>query len=339
MRGARGRLARDALALGIACALVAPHRLARADGSGTDSAAAQALFDQGKKLMAEGNYPDACPKLEESQRLDPGVGTLLNLADCYEQEGRTATAWSKFLEAASAAKAAGQADRESGARERAARLASRISKIVINVPGADRTPGIEIKRNGALVGSAQWGLAVPADQGVHTISASAPGRRPWETKVLLKGGGVTATVAVPDLPSGSANAPLVAAAPVVAPPADKPATDQPSTRGLGTQRALALVAGGVGVVGLGFGTVFGLQSKSRRDDADVYCTGGDCFDQKGVDLRSQALSAGNLATVGFVVGVAGLAGGAILWFTAKPSTAHAAGVGVGPGTVTLRGVW
>ena len=94
--------------------------LARADSSLADKAAAQSLFDEGRKLMTEGKFAQACPKLAESQKLDPGVGTQFNLADCYERLGQTASAWAGFLEAASTAKSMGQGEREKVARERAA---------------------------------------------------------------------------------------------------------------------------------------------------------------------------------------------------------------------------
>ena len=70
-----------------------------------DPAAAQALFDEATKLTKQGRYPEACEKLAESNRLDPGIGTQFHLADCYEQSGRFASAWAGFLDVASQARA------------------------------------------------------------------------------------------------------------------------------------------------------------------------------------------------------------------------------------------
>src|SRR5258708_17552643 len=91
-----------------------------------DRATAQALFDQAKQLATSGKYADACPKFEESERLDPGIGTQFQLASCYEHVGRIASAWTLFLDVASAARGMKQPEREKVARERAAALEGRI---------------------------------------------------------------------------------------------------------------------------------------------------------------------------------------------------------------------
>jgi hypothetical protein len=321
--------------------VVAPQARAQA----RDPAAAQALFDQGKKLMAAGKTGEACPKFVESERLDPGVGTLLNLAACYEASGRNASAWSTFLEGESAARAEGNADAARVARSRADALATQLSKVTINVSHPN-IPGLEVRRDDSVVGSAQWQVPIPSDPGIHHFRASAPGHKPWQSDVDLKGAGVTIEVDVPDLEvlPVSPAAPVAMAAPAVpgptpsAPPDASDNTPRASS-GLGTQRILAIGAAGAGVAGIVVGTVFGLKSKSKHDDAAGHCNGSSC-DTVGVALRSDAISAGNVSTVAWIVGAAGLAGGAVLWFTAKPAKPQpSTELGLGVGTVLVRGAF
>ena len=145
----------------LASMAVAP--VARAQ-TGADKAAAEALFDEGKRLREAKRYSEACPKFADSQRLDPAVGTLLNLALCYKEAGQTASAWSTYREAAAQAAAAHQADREQLARDEAAALETKLTKLVIEVsPEVARVPGVEVKRDGAVVPSGLWGVAAPVD--------------------------------------------------------------------------------------------------------------------------------------------------------------------------------
>jgi hypothetical protein len=306
-----------------------------------DSAVAQSLFDDAKALMNAGRVAEACPKLEESQRLEPRSGTLINLASCYEQAGRLASAWSKYLEAASAAKNAGNSEREAVARERAAALAPRIPKLVVEVSvELQGVPGLEIWRDRVFVGKPQWGAALPADAGEHEITASAPGREPFRAKVDIVGEGQTTTVKVVGLAElNSSPAPVVARAPerVEAPRPTKPAP-APS-RGFGTMRVAALVAGGVGLVGVGVGSAFGIASKGHRDEAQKYCEGPACTDARGVTEGNAAQRDGNVATALMVVGGIGLAAGATLWLMApaRDSGAPTAQLGLSPGSLQLRG--
>lgn len=172
-------------------------RDARADAA--DAATAQALFDQGVKLMGEKKFSEACPKFAESQRLDPGLGTQMNLAYCYEMMGRTASAWSLYLEVAGQAKSSGQPEREKKARDAAKALEPKLSKLTIEVESPPE--GLEVKRDGQLVGQATWGTPIPVDPGEIKITAMAPNRKLWETAVTVEKPGNT-TVSVPELEKG-----------------------------------------------------------------------------------------------------------------------------------------
>jgi tetratricopeptide (TPR) repeat protein len=300
-----------------ACALplvgALEHGARAADASLADKAAAQSLFDEGRKLMTEGNFAQACPKLAESQKLDPGVGTLFHLADCYERLGQTASAWAGFLEAASTAKSLGQGDREKVAKDRAAGLASRLSKLTISSPLSEALPGLEIKRDGAVVGRALWGTAIPVDPGPHTVDATAPGKKPWHASTTVGADQMSAVVTIPaleDAPPG-----------VTAPPASGAGEASPiraSSSGA-SRRTLGYVVGGAGVVGLGVGGLFALRAKSKYNSSLDHCSAPTLCNSEGLELRNDARSAGDLATLAVGIGSAALVAGVVLVLTA-PST-------------------
>lgn len=335
----------------IACGLLLNASLATLAASASaqssaGSAAAQGLFDEAKALMAAGNAAAACPKFEESQRLDPGGGTLLNLALCYEKLGRLASAWSRNLDAAAAAKASGNSARENAARKRAAALAPRVSRLQINVASEANVPGLELTRDGEPVGAAQWGVAIPADAGEHTIVAKAPGFKEWRGTATVQGEGTRSSLDVPRLqaepappPAAPPPEPISATPTAAATPPEAPQNAAP----LSSQRIAALVVGGVGVVGLGVGIAFGIKSKSEHDDSSKTCSGADCTDQAGIDAGLDAHRSGNVATVASIIGVAGLACGTVLWFTAPKPHAEASTpalrVGIGPGSVRAWGTF
>ena len=151
-----------------------------------NQATAEALFSEGRSLAAKGRFAEACPKFEASQQLDPGLGTLLNLADCYEKVGKTASAWAEYRDALPLARAAGSKVRLDLATSRAAALESRLSKLTIRVSSAtSAVPGLEIRRDGAVMLQAELDSALPVDPGSHTLEASAPGKQRWSTTVQI----------------------------------------------------------------------------------------------------------------------------------------------------------
>lgn len=289
-----------------------------------DPAAAQALFYEGRALMKAGRWAEACPKLEESLRLDQGIGTTFNLADCNEHLGKLATAWSGFLDAAAAAKAAGQAQREKVARDRARELEPKLPKLVVEVKG--QAPGLVVERDGLVIGQAAFGTAIPVDPGTHRIAARAPGRTPLELTVEAREAR-TSRVTVPELtaepvaasPAEAAPSPSTSAAPAstttttsaTSPYAAAGTFPEPVEEHTSPQRVLGWVGVGVGAAGLLTAGYLGLRSLGRRNDARDHCN-GDLCDARGVELRAEAIRAGNASTIATIAGGALLAGGIVL---------------------------
>lgn len=317
------------LSLGLVCAMGTCAFEARAQGP--DKAAAEALFGEGRRLLAEGKTAEACPKFEASQKLDPGVGTALNLAECYEQIGKTASAWAQFREAVSLARAIGSVDREQLARERAAALEQRLVRLTIDVAGP-RPDGLQVRRNGTQLEPAELGISIPVDPGTYVVTATAPGRAEFSRRVQVTREGSTATVTIPELAPALQSSETAPAPPAAfSPPAA-------TSDGVSAQKTLAAVAAGLGVAGIAVGSAFGLSAASSWDDAKAKCTDypRGC-DSRGETLEDEARRSALWSTIGFGAGAVLLGTGAVLWFTAGPSSSESASFGVGPAGATLKG--
>jgi hypothetical protein len=142
---------------------------------------AQSLFDRARALMDEGRFLEACPLLAESQRLDPGGGTRLNLAVCLQRAGKLASAHATFNEALSQAIKEGRDERKRIAEEGIAALSGRLSTITVDVPAEARVPGIVVWLDGAKLSQVAWGVPTAVDGGDHHIEATAPEHAPWST--------------------------------------------------------------------------------------------------------------------------------------------------------------
>lgn len=236
-----------ALVLLLCVALGATH--ARAETSTADRVAAEALYEEGRKLFNDARYAEACGKFEESQRIDPGVGTLLYLGSCREKGGKLASAWISFREAATAARAANQPDREKTALRLAEAVEPRLARLQIVVPPEHDLPGLQIRRDGNVVGRGLWGSAIPVDLGVHALEFSAPSRRTATLSLTIDKEGQTVTFRLPALDAEAAPAASVAPAtssPPVAPVSTLPDPPLAASPSPSSGRTLALVVGGVG---------------------------------------------------------------------------------------------
>jgi hypothetical protein len=308
--------------------------LARAESAtAADKAVAESLFQDGRRLMASGDLEQACAKLAESHRLVPRLGTLLNVATCHERQGKTASAWAEFTEAAALAKRDRRRDRENYARDHAAALEKKLSRVVFELTAP--AEGIVLRLDGKPIGSAAWGAPFPVDPGPRAIEVSAPGRQSWARSIEVAPGPVTVRVEVPELEPKTA---ALAADPETGPAeshAAQPApVADPGSSG-SAQRTLGWVVLGAGAVGLGVGGYFGLETFSKQNQSEDHCTGTAC-DQTGVDLREQAKMTATISTIAFAAGAVGLGAGIILLVTADGGGERAARrVWIAPGVGSL----
>jgi len=311
-----------ALGLALAAALFVGKAAEAKPTAGEDRAArraaAEVLFDEGRTLVATGRYDEACPKFAESERLDPAVGTRLNLADCLEKLGRTASAWVEFRAAAGAAREKRQWERETLARARAAALEPKLARLVVTVQGGDRAPDLEVRKDGAPLGRALWGTAVPVDPGKHVLEAKAKGKRPFRLEVEVPPGAATrVATTIPELED-----------------ADRTPPKSPGR----AQKIAAVAVGGAGIVSLVAGSILGAQAMARNEASNAHCIDGNLCDATGVSLRSEAMARGNAATGAFVAGALAATGGLVLYLTAPTETNARLGAGkVGSGAGLVLG--
>jgi hypothetical protein len=311
--------------------LLAPS--AWAEGA-NDTPSADALFAEGRRLMASGSYAAACEKLSASQRIDPAIGTALGLADCFEKMGRTASALAELRDAAAAAQAAGQNDRAESMRRRAAALEGRVSRLTIRSSAV----GVKIVRDGKPIDRAALGVALPIDAGQCTIEASLPGKKTWSQTIEIKGDRENVTVEVPMLADDPGTT-AAAAAPGAPEEPRRPPMD--AGRAGRSQRGLAVGVAAVGVVGLAVGTYAGLRAGSLWSDAKASCRSyPDGCGADGASLSQDAVASANLSTVAFAVGVAGVIGSVALWLTAPQAPKKSnVSVGISPGAIVVGGAF
>jgi tetratricopeptide (TPR) repeat protein len=277
-----------------------------------DQERAVKLFVEGRELLVKKQYDDACKAFTESQMLDPAVGTQLNLALCYEEWGRTATAYRAYVDAEKLA-IERKDDRAAAARQRIASVAVRVPHLHVVIPAAvpaDATFTVDNAptERGQLVDD------LLLDPGDHTIVVSITGREPAGTDVVLaEGERKEITLKVP--------APTVTTQVVTV-------TRRNKAKAFG---GMALVVGGV--AGISFGGLLALNAQSDYESVGDRCSDGVCTDQEATDITNDARSKANKMTFVVAGGAVLLGVGLVLMLTSKETveeTVEVQGVSITP---------
>jgi tetratricopeptide (TPR) repeat protein len=294
-----------------------------------DPAAAEALFAAGKSLMDQGDYQKACPKLEESYRLDPATGAVYALALCHEGQGKLATAWSEFLDAAARSSSEGNRAREEAARRHADALEPKLSFLIVRVePSTARLPDLSITRNGVALRPAAWGTPVPIDPGSHRLRAVAPGHEVWEAIVNIDKPRQREAIDVPVLARDDAHVP----------PVSSGTAKSSAWMELTPVQFTGVVMGGAGVASLGFAVYASVRALDKKAESNEPggCDADGCSPE-GEQARWAAREAANFATIGAIAGGVLLGAGVALFVLGKEAESEPS-AGTVQTSLTLGGV-
>jgi hypothetical protein len=313
-------------------ALAGAAMCAAAPALAQDTAKARQLFDEGMELMRKKDFQRACVRFEESLAEKPLMTTSFRLAECYEVTERPASAYRYFREVGEQAELEGLPDRAKFANERAAALKPKLSRLTVVVtPAASGIDGLRVTVDGKSLSADAFGQARLVDPGGHVVEATAPGFKKWSKATYVAGSAQELVVEVPGLlEPGSPDEPDDP----IAPPPDE---GDGSSSSLGPYHIAAIVLGGVGVGAMGAGVGLGFAADAKHQEAADRCLPEGCA-QPELDEQESAVTLGNVGTAVFFVGVAAVAGGAVLWFVAPddsddaddPDDGSSARLGVAP---------
>jgi hypothetical protein len=318
MKSARSLFQTGLLACSVACSIALTT--AATDAFANDPVAADALYQAGKQLVTEKKYVEACAKFDASYKLDPTLGTLLNLADCYEKAGRIATSWATWGAAIDQARR-DKDERIDFAKERREALAPRLPKVVLRVYGM--LPGIDVYWDDTKLAPGAFGTDMPTDQLEHRLVVRRDdGVTLYDQKILVHDDGKKTEVPL-DIVALNREHPRI-----------EKKNDSSNPSPSSPQRSAGAVIGTVGALALLTAGGLELGALLKRNEANDTggCVNGFCT-PAGVNSIESARS---LAEAGQWIGLGGLvifSVGATLFFAApttpKPTSA-------GPSAANLR---
>jgi hypothetical protein len=283
------------------------------------SAEAEALFNDGSKLMAAGKLAAACDAFEASNRVEPRAGTLIRLGECREQNQQLASAWSAYKDALTRVK---DPRKREVASAKAAALEPRLSYLTVSVSDESRIDGLTLTRDGKSFDAMLWNRALPVDGGDYVIAGRAPGHEAWQTTAHVPVELAKVSVEVPKFKeivklTAAPTPPPASAAPSVGSAADR----GPEERGVTIRRKLAIGVAGVGLATGITGLIVGASGKADQDHAFELCPvpamSCDHADQANALIKSSHRRSLE-ANVAFGVAAAAAIGAAVLWITGAP---------------------
>lgn len=291
-------------------------------GAQAKDAVGEKLFVDAQEALKAGRVSEACTKFAESNRVDPQLGTLLNLAACHEKDHKPTSAWSEYTQLVDLATKAGDAGRADYARKRAAALAPTLPQMTLHPP---KTATItEIAIDGQSIGRSALMTSVPVDPGAHVLALHA-GDRTWTQRVTIADTGTT-TIDVSE-PPPEAIKPTPRDS--IVQPQPPPAVETHAS----PLRPVGIVVTGVGLAGVVVGSIFGAFAMGEQSTITANCDGNYVCNGDGLAAANRAKAEATVSTIGFIAGGVLVALGVTLFFVGGPAKAktiaHVTANGIG----------
>jgi len=330
------------------CGVVASP--ARAQSESEAIAAARALGVEGLRLADAGNCVEAEDKLAKAEKLHHAVTTQVRLGECQISRGKLVDGTENLQKVVRETLPANAPAALVTAQERARKLLDdtkpKIGRSKITVKGLAEGATPKVVVDGAVLNNVMLDTDHPTDPGEHKVDVTAEGYLASTASFTLKeGASETVTITMQKDPSyHPPPPPVVATQPqqqTAQPtqPAQPPAAAEPPKRNW----VPVIAAGGIGVVGLGVWTGFGLAAMGQKSDLDSACKNQVCPDSAKDKLDSAKTNA-TIASIGLGVGAAGVVTAVVLYFVTTPKAEGSASAStatitplVGPTSVGLSG--
>jgi tetratricopeptide (TPR) repeat protein len=269
-----------------------------------DKARADKLFEDGRGYLQRKEYQLACTAFEQSHQADPAIGTQLNIALCYEEWGKLASAYTAYQEAERLAKAK-KDNRAKHAKKKVDEIEPKLGRLRISVP-ASADPYSIYLFDGKEVERETLVEEQLLDTGTHTVEVRVAGAPPKITTIDLKPGERrTLDVELPVVVAVEPKDTKPSETMVVSGPRNKPKL----------YGGLSLIGGGT--IAFGVASYVALIARSDYNDAIASCPGNVCTQRSTFDATQDARSRANTMTFVAVGGLALVGAGVYLVLTSK----------------------
>ncbi len=275
-----------------------------------------ATYRAGVTAATAGQWTEAKRLFLQTIALRSSPKALFSLAQSEEQLGETASAQASYEEARAAAVTAREAEVVRAVDQAQAALEPRVPHVHLVIRGAT---GATARLDGRPLASS---LVVAADPGRHRLVVEAQDCEPFATTIDLRERQQFELVV--DLHPLRRPSPLGGARPATATLAVSPPSPSTAKARDSVAATLGLVTAGVGIVGLGLGTYFGVEARTKNDESYGDGCRGNVCPSSAAATRNSALSWAGASTAAFIAGGVLAAGGIVVWLAAPSGTTDAA---------------